>query len=124
MEKLLKAARILLGIIFVIFGLNFFLHFIPMPAPKGEMATFMGGLFAAKYFFPLLGATQFLGGLTLLTGKFKNLGLVVLAPVILNIFLVHAFIDPVGLPMAIFVVVLFGASVYSQRSAYKELFKA
>jgi putative oxidoreductase len=104
MKKLPLFARVLLGAIFVVFGLNGFLNFIPMssmpPMPEKAMA-FMGGLMGSGYFFPLLKGTEVVCGLLLLAGAFVPLALVVLAPIVLNIFLFHAFLAPSGVPMAI-----------------------
>jgi hypothetical protein len=55
--KVKTAARLLLGAIFFVFGLNGFLHFIPQPPPTGLAAVFAGGLGASGYFFPLLKGT-------------------------------------------------------------------
>lgn len=85
-------ARVLLGLAFVVFGLNGFLQFLPMPPFEGEAATFMGGLAAAGYFFPLLKATEIVAGLALLSGRFVPLALTVLAPIVLNILAFHAFL--------------------------------
>jgi len=104
MSKLPLIARIILGLIFFVFGLNGFLNFIPMPQTMPEnMMTFMSGLMATGYFFPLLKGTEVICGALLLMGAFVPLALVVLAPIILNIFLVHAFLAPDGLPMAILI---------------------
>ncbi len=114
-------ARILLGLMFFVFGLNGFLNFIPMPTDIPEkMQTFSGGLMASGYFFPLLKGTEVICGLLLLIGAYVPLALVVLAPIILNIFLVHAFLAPSGLPLAL----LLGAlEIYLAffASPYKEV---
>lgn len=102
MNKLSLVARILLGLIFFVFGLNGFFQFIPMPETMPEgMMTFMNGMIASKYFFPLLKGTEVVCGALLLAGAFVPLALVVLAPIILNIFLIHVFLDPSGLPIAL-----------------------
>jgi len=96
--------RIVLGLIFFVFGLNGFFHFIPMPESMPEkMVTFTTGLMVSGYFFPLLAGTQVVCGALLLIGAFVPLALIVLAPVILNIFLVHVFLEPKGLGMAIII---------------------
>jgi uncharacterized membrane protein YphA (DoxX/SURF4 family) len=94
------AARILLGLIFFVFGLNGFLHFIPQPPLEGKIAEFTNGLMAAGYFFPLLKGTETLCGALLLSGAFVPLALVALAPIVVNIVCVHVFLAPSGLPMA------------------------
>jgi putative oxidoreductase len=106
MNKLTLIARILMGLIFFVFGLNGFFHFIPMPAPQGPSVVFFYGMIATVYFFPLLAGTQTVCGVLLLSGAMVPLALIVLAPVILNIFLFHAFIDRSGLPLAIVLGVL------------------
>ena len=98
-------ARILLGLVFLVFGLNGFLHFIPMPPPTGLAAQFFGAIFASHYWVVIFGL-QVLGGLLLLANRFVPLALVLLGPVIVNIFFFHALMAPEGLPMAIVVVVL------------------
>ncbi len=97
-------ARIVLGLIFFIFGIAGLFNLIPPPddLPQ-DMVTFMNGMMATKYFFPLLKGTEIICGALLLSGAFVPLALIVLAPIVLNIFLVHAFMAPSGLPMAIFI---------------------
>lgn len=106
MSKLTLIARILLGLIFFVFGLNGFLHFIPTPPMTGPIADFFNGMMASGYFFPLLKGTEVLCGLFLLIGAFVPLALVVLAPIVVNILCVHIFLAPEGLPMAAVIAVL------------------
>ena len=98
-------ARYLLGLIFLVFGLNGFLHFIPMPPPKGLAAQFGGAIFVSHYWVVVFGI-QVIGGVLLLVNRFVPLALVLLGPVIVNIFFFHALMAPEGLPLAIVVVVL------------------
>ena len=98
-------ARYLLGLIFLVFGLNGFLHFIPMPPPKGLAAQFGGAIFVSHYWVVIFGL-QVIGGVLLLVNRFVPLALVLLGPVIVNIFFFHALMAPEGLPLAIVVVVL------------------
>ncbi len=102
--KLSFAARILLGLIFFVFGLMGLLNLYPPPTDLPEkLMAFTKGLMATGYFFPFLKVTETLCGLLLLSGIFVPLALVVLAPIILNIFMLHAFLEPSGLPLALFV---------------------
>lgn len=103
MNKLTLVTRTLLGLIFFVFGLNGFLHFLPMPPMQDKAAAFFGGLMATGYFLPVLAGTQVLAGAMLLVGAFVPLALVMLAPVILQIFLFHAFVDTKGLGMALLI---------------------
>ena len=94
--KIAFAARLLLGLIYFVFGLNGFLNFIkmtPPPMPEAAMA-FVGGLMKSGYFMPFMGGTQVLGGFLLLTGLRAPLALVILAPMTLNIVLFHVYFTP------------------------------
>jgi putative oxidoreductase len=92
-------ARVLLGIVFVVFGSNAFLHFIPMPPMQGQAGAFIGALINSGYVY-VVAILQVIGGLLLLAGRFIPLGLTLLGPVIVNIMLYHIFLDPSGLPLA------------------------
>src|SRR5258706_9093557 len=94
-----------LGLIFLVFGLNGFLPFIPMPPPTGLAAQFGGAIFASRYWVVIFGI-QVIGGVLLLVNQFVPLALGLLGPVIVNIFFFHALMAPEGLPLAIVVVVL------------------
>lgn len=107
MSKLPVIARTLLGLIFFVFGFAGLFNLIPPPENIPEnMLSFMNGMMATKYFFPLLKGTETICGAMLLLGVFVPLSLVVLAPIVLNIFLVHVFVDTSGLPMALFIGIL------------------
>ena len=96
-------ARSLLGLIFLVFGSNMFLHFIPMPpAPEGPAREFMTALFLSHYLY-VVGALQVVGGVLLFTGRWTPLGLALVGPVIVNILCFHLLMAPAGLPMAIVV---------------------
>jgi uncharacterized membrane protein YphA (DoxX/SURF4 family) len=99
-------ARYLLGLIFLVFGLNGFLHFIPMPPPKGALAAQFGGAIFASHYWIVIFGVQVIGGVLLLVNQFVPLALAILGPVIVNIFFFHALMAPEGLPLAIVVVVL------------------
>ena len=115
-------ARIILGLIYFVFGLNFFLHFLPTPpSTEGPAANFTTGLFQSGYFFPFLkGAEIILGGL-LLTGTFVPLALVILMPITLNILLFHLFLTDNAI-MSIVIVALQLYLAWAYRDYYKPLF--
>jgi len=117
-----QGARILLGLIYFVFGLNFFLHFLPTPASSGGPAdTFTGGLFQSGYFFPFLKGLEIILGALLLTGTFVPLALVILMPISLNILLFHVFLtDNVIISIVIVALQLYLAWAY--RDYYKPLF--
>lgn len=125
--KIPHIARILLGLVFFGAGLAGLLTEPPpletLPEP---VRAFNVGLMATGYFMKLLKVTEVVCGLLLLSGYFVPLALVVLAPIALNIFLVHAFMMPEGLPVAIGVGLLmvylaFFSAPYS--SQIKQLFR-
>ena len=122
MKALTLVARILLGLIFVVFGLNGFLHFLPQPALPDAAKSFFGGLAATGYMIPLLFAAQVLGGALLLLGMVP-LGLLILAPVIVNIIAFHIFLAPDGLPLAIVVALFALFLAWAHRDAYAPLFE-
>lgn len=81
-------ARILLGLVFVFFGLNAFLHFLPQPPIPGLPGQFLGAIIAS-HFYVIIFAFQILGGLLMLVGRYVSLGLVILAPILVNILNFH-----------------------------------
>ncbi|WP_374076029.1 DoxX family membrane protein [Bdellovibrio bacteriovorus] len=124
-NKIFMAARIILGLIFFVFGLNGFLNFIPAPPtmPEGAMA-FMTGMMAAPYFFPVLKGTEVICGALLLSGFAAPLALVILAPITLQIFFFHSFLTP-GLENVVMPVVMIALHVTAAMgywSLYKPLF--
>jgi hypothetical protein len=122
--KVKTAARLLLGAIFFVFGLNGFLHFIPQPPPTGLAAVFAGGLGASGYFFPLLKGTEVLVGLALLGNRFVPLALTVLAPIVVNIVAFHAFLAPSGMALPVVIVALGVYLAYTERAVFAPVLRA
>lgn len=89
-------ARVLLGLAFLVFGLNGFLGFLPMPPHEGAAGAFLGALAATGYMFPLIKGTEVVVGLLLLSNRLVPLGLVLLAPVMVNIVAFHTVFEPAG----------------------------
>lgn len=116
--------RILLGLIFFVFGLNGLHPFMPQPQMSPVAGQFFGGMAATRYMIPLIFLTQVTGGILLLAGILVPLALLLLAPVILNIFLFHAFVAPEGLPVAIIVVALEVWLAFSYRDRFAPLFSS
>jgi uncharacterized membrane protein YphA (DoxX/SURF4 family) len=98
-QKLPLAARIVLGLVFFVFGLNGFLHFLPQPPMAGRAGAFVGALVSSGYLFPLLKGTEVLAGALLLGGFLVPLALTLLAPVIVNIVAFHLFLAPGNYPV-------------------------
>ena len=114
-------ARLLLGLVFVVFGSNAFLHFIPMPPlPQTPAGDFTRALIQSHYVY-VVGALQVLGGLLLLIGRYVPLGLTLLGPVIVNILCFHIFLDQQGLPIALVVALLALFLLYRHRANFAGL---
>jgi putative oxidoreductase len=116
-------ARYLAGVIFLVFGLNGFLHFIPLPPPSGVAGQFMGALYVSHYLTLVFGL-QVIAAVLLLANRFVPLALAVLAPVLVNILAFHALMAPSGLPLALFVTVLCALIFVDVRTAFAGLFQA
>jgi len=118
MKILTIIARILLGLIFVFFGSNGFLHFLPMPPlPQGVTGEYLHAFFASGYVYVISGF-QVAGGLLLLIGRFVPLGLTVLGAIIVNIWAFHLLMAPAGLPPAVVVTILELFLVWSYRDRF------
>jgi putative oxidoreductase len=117
-------ARILLGLIFFVFGSNAFLRFLPMPPlPQGVAGEYLHAFFVSGYVY-VIGGLQVIGGLFLLIGRFVPLGLTILAAIIVNIWCFHLLMAPERLPPAIFVTILELFLVWRYRDAFRGLVRA
>ncbi len=116
-------ARVLLGLVFAVFGSNAFLHFRPMPAMPGHPGEFIGSMNATGY-LQVIAALQVIGGLLLLVGRFVPLGLTLLGPIIVNIVLFHVFMDRSGLAIAIGISALFFFLLSRYWNAFAGLVRA
>ena len=122
MKVVALIARILLGLVFFVFGLNGFLHFIPMgPMPAGLAGQYITVMMQSHYFY-FVAAFQVAGGALLLIGRYIPLALTLLGPVIVNILLYHLLMDLKGIPMAIVVAILWGIVFYRHRQYFSGLF--
>ena len=122
MKTSILVARLLLGLIFLVFGLNAFLHFIPMPLPSGVAGQFMGALFVSRYLL-VVASIQVLTAVLLLINRYVPLALALLAPIIVNILLFHILMAPSGIAPAVIATVLWGLVFVGVRSAFTGLFQ-
>ncbi|MDB6154509.1 MAG: uncharacterized protein JWL90_2962 [Chthoniobacteraceae bacterium] len=116
-------ARLLLGLIFVVFGLNAFFHFIPMPPPQGAAGAFMGALFGSGYLYAIK-FFEIVGGVLLLSGRYIPLGLTLVGPVVVNILFYDLFLDRSGLPLGIVLGLLSATLLFYHRQAFGGLVRA
>lgn len=116
--------RTLVGLLFLFASVSYFLDLIPVPPMEGPMKTFNEGLAASGYFMTLLKTTELVSAILLLVGRFVPLALVILSPIIINILMVHIFLERSGLPVAIFLVIANIFLAYGYRDAFKPLLTA
>jgi len=126
MKILALVARLLMGLAFLVFGLNGFFHFLPMqppPATPTPATNFMGALMTTHYFF-VIAFLQGLCGILFLFNRYVPLALALICPVLVNILLFHVFLEPAGMALGmsllILILQLYLAWVY--RASYKPLF--
>lgn len=112
-------ARVLMGLMFFVFGLNGFLNFIP--TPPGPMPEFAGALMNTGYMFPLIKGTEVIVGAFLLLNRFVPLALALIAPVVVNILAFHAFLAPSGVAIPMVIVFLEVYLAWSYRSAFRPM---
>jgi uncharacterized membrane protein YphA (DoxX/SURF4 family) len=122
-RRLPSVVRVVLGLIFFVFGLNGFLQFLPQPPLPSNAGAFMGALAATGYMFPLIKGTEVIAGALLLSNRFVPLALALLAPVVVNIVLFHAVLAP---PNPITFLVLLGELflAWSYRDAFRPMLAA
>ncbi len=121
-SKTVKITRYLLGLVYVVFGLNYFLQFIPTPPPSPAGGAFLGALAATGYMFPLVKLTEIVGGALLLSGRAVPFALVLLAPVTVNIAAYHLALDLSDMSLALFLVSLQAVTAFGYRKAFAPLF--
>ncbi len=123
MKHVATVARYLLGIGFVVFGLNAFLNFMPPPELSEEGLQFMGLLFGSGY-FNYIAIVKLLGGAMLILGRWVPLGLTLLAPVLFNILVFHIAFDPATIGMGLVFTVLWFVVFNAHKGAFKGILSA
>jgi putative oxidoreductase len=121
MKYAILAARLLMGIIFLVFGANHIVPFLHMPAIPGDAGVFATILFTHKY-FAVIGLIEVIGGLLLLVGRFVPFALTILGPVIVNIFLFTALIAAGNLVLPVLMVVLEIFLIFAYRLSFAGIF--
>ncbi len=123
MKVAVLIARILLGFIFVFFGLNIYFNFLHAALPPGDAGTLMSVMFKHGW-FSFYGLLYVVGGILLLIGRFVPIGLVLLGPIIVNILLFHITFSPSTIAPGVVVTILELFLIYAYREHFKPLFTA
>ncbi|MCD9017043.1 DoxX family membrane protein [Parachryseolinea silvisoli] len=116
--------RVLMGLLFLFSSVTYLFNLIPVPPMEGDMKTFSEGLAASGYLMTLIKVTELICSLALISGFFVPLALVILFPIIINIFFVHLMLAPEGMPVAIFLLLASLFLAYAKRDHYKGLLAA
>jgi len=122
-SKVTMGLRILFGVFCLVFGLNKFIGFLPMPAIEGDGGTLMQ-IYGTSGFMTIIGILEILGGLALISGKFVPLALTILTAIMFNAFLFHALHDMGGIGGAVLGMILSLVLVYAYRDRFKSLLSA
>lgn len=123
-NKIFLGIQVIAGLMLVVFGLNGFLQFIPMPQPPVEMGKYLGALFATGFIFPIVSIVELLAGLAFLINRFAPLMAVILMPIMLNAFLSHLFLDLEGIGGSMILLIATIIVMLKNKDRYKEIFKA
>src|SRR3974390_2926655 len=123
MKIVAMIARLLLGLVFVVFGSNIFLHFIPTPPmPAGQLKDF-NDVMAGTHYIHMVGFFQVLSGVLLLINRYVPVALTILAAILVNILTTHILVMHGGFPIPIFVALLWLLVFWRHRSAFSGIFQ-
>ena len=123
MKTVITISRIILGFIYLVFGLDYFFHFIPYePNHTGKVAAFKAALMSVGYFYPMIKSIQIVGGLSLLLNRYAPFFAVVLFPISVNVFLYHTILVPSGWLMGLLLIVPNLFLGYAYRNYYRGMF--
>lgn len=124
-SKVSLVARLLLGLVFTVFGLNGFLNFLPAPPLSGPEGEFLGAMVKTGYFFPIVKLIEVICGVLLLSGFFVPLALILLAPIVFQIFFFHLFLNGIAAtPMAVVLIICGVIVAYSRKENFAGVLKA
>lgn len=119
--KVMILTRISFGALFLIFGLNGFFQFIPMPEPTPAAGDFLGALFRTGFIFPVIKVIEILVGIAMIANRFTSLALVLIAPILTVITLHNFLLDPQGIPLTVVILVMFAFLTCEHRENFKQL---
>jgi len=117
MKMALRIAQVLIGLVFLVFGINGFYTFIEPPGPMHEFIKILH----TSHYLHVVKALEIIGGILLLANRKVALGLIILGPIVVNILLFHIFLDPTGLPIAAIIFILFWFLIYGHWDRFKPI---
>lgn len=116
--------RVLVGLLFLMASITYFLKLVDVPPMEGDVKTFNDGLAAAVYMMPMIKAFEMICGILFVVGRYVALAAVVIFPITINIFLFHAFLAPDGMYMQVFLLLGNVYLLYAYREKYVQMFAA
>ncbi len=123
-DKMVTAARLALGLAFVVFGLDYFLHYLPDPGASQQGGAFLEALWVTGYMFPMIKVIETACGALLLLGLYVPLALLLLAPVLVNVVMYHVMLDPSILrPVALVLMALELYLAWQYRQSFRGVFE-
>jgi len=114
--------RVLMGLLFLFASVSFLLKLFPKPELQGDVKLFNEGIDASRYLMPTVKVIELLCAIAFIIGRFVPLATLVIFPIVVNIFLFHAFLSPEGLPVASFVLLGNLFLAYYYRKNYESIF--
>jgi len=123
MKTAATVCRYLLGLLFTVFGLNGFLHFIHQPPPSNPVAVQFLFAVSASHYMAVVFLVQIIGGALLLAGRFVPLAVAILAPVLVNILDYHLTMDPGGIGPGLLATIMWAILFLRYRSCFTQIFK-
>lgn len=116
--------RTLMGLLFLFGSISYFFNLVPTPELSGNVKLFMDGMIATGYMLPLIKAVELVCGVSFVTGRFVPLATILISPIIVNIFLFHAYVDPSGVVVGALLVLGNAFLAYADWGKYRSVLTA
>jgi uncharacterized membrane protein YphA (DoxX/SURF4 family) len=122
-NKIFTTIQIITGLMLLVFGLNTFLQFIPMPQASEQMEAYTYALFSTGFIFPIIAIIEIISGIAFIINKFTSLMAILIMPIILNALLAHMFLDPSGIGASLFITLSIIVVMIKNKDSYISLLK-
>jgi putative oxidoreductase len=122
-NKIEMGLRILIGMLLAISGLNKFIGIMPMPEMTEVGMNLMMALVKSKYVMPMVAIVEIIGGTLLIINIAVPFALVILAPIVINIFTFHILLDPAGMGIGVVLIASLGWFSWNRKGSFFILFK-